>query len=33
VHGAEHFFAGRLDELNRAITEWLVEHHPELHRT
>ena len=32
VHGAEHFFAGRLDELNRAITEWLMEHHPELHR-
>lgn len=33
VHGAEHFFAGRFDELNRAIAEWLVEHHPELHRT
>jgi alpha/beta superfamily hydrolase len=28
--GADHFFSGRLDELDRAITEWLVEQHPEL---
>jgi uncharacterized protein len=33
VHGADHFFSGRLDELDRAITEWLVEHHRELRRS
>lgn len=32
VHGADHFFAGRLDELDRAISEWLVERYPGLHR-
>jgi len=31
VHGADHFFSGRLDELDRAITDWLQEQHPELH--
>jgi alpha/beta superfamily hydrolase len=25
VPGAEHFFEGRLDELKRAITEWITE--------
>jgi alpha/beta superfamily hydrolase len=30
VAGADHFFSGRLAELDRAITEWLVEQHPEL---
>ena len=30
VHGADHFFSGRLGELDRAITEWLAEHHPDL---
>jgi alpha/beta superfamily hydrolase len=29
VHGADHFFAGRLDELDRAITEWVRERHPQ----
>lgn len=33
VHGADHFFSGRLDELDRAITEWLADHHPELRQS
>jgi len=33
VEGADHFFSGRLDELDRAIREWLVEQHPELRRS
>jgi alpha/beta superfamily hydrolase len=30
VPGADHFFAGKLDELDRAITSWLRGRHPEL---
>jgi alpha/beta superfamily hydrolase len=30
VPGADHFFAGKLDQLDRAITTWLTERHPEL---
>lgn len=32
VQGADHFFAGYLDHLDQAITSWLIERHPELHR-
>ncbi len=32
VQGADHFFAGRLDQLDQAITTWLMERHPELRR-
>jgi alpha/beta superfamily hydrolase len=30
VSGGDHFFAGHLPELDDAITEWLLERHPEL---
>jgi alpha/beta superfamily hydrolase len=30
VTGGDHFFAGRLPELDRAIGEWLLERHPAL---
>ncbi len=30
VRGADHFFAGKLGELDRAITAWLTDHHPAL---
>jgi alpha/beta superfamily hydrolase len=30
VPGVNHFFAGKLDELDRAITTWLTDHHPAL---
>jgi alpha/beta superfamily hydrolase len=30
VPGADHFFAGKLDELDRAITSWFTGRHPEL---
>jgi alpha/beta superfamily hydrolase len=30
VREADHFFAGRLDELDRAMTTWLTERHPKL---
>lgn len=30
VAGADHFFAGHLGELDRAITSWIIERHPEL---
>jgi hypothetical protein len=30
VEGADHFFVGKLDQVDRAITEWLAERHPEL---
>jgi len=30
VENADHFFAGHLNELNTAITSWLLERHPEL---
>jgi alpha/beta superfamily hydrolase len=29
VPGADHFFAGKLDHLNKAITEWLTTRHPD----
>ncbi|GAC1676725.1 MAG: Dot/Icm type IV secretion system effector CoxH3 [Candidatus Acidiferrum sp.] len=31
VPEADHFFAGRLDQLARAITLWIIERHPPLH--
>ena len=31
VPGADHFFAGKLDYLDRAVTTWLTNRHPELH--
>jgi alpha/beta superfamily hydrolase len=30
VEEADHFFAGKLDQVNQAITAWLTERHPEL---
>lgn len=30
VPDADHFFAGKLDQLDRAITSWLIQHHPDL---
>ena len=30
VRGSDHFFTGHLDETDRAISEWLLERHPEL---
>lgn len=30
VPEADHFFAGRLDQLDRAITEWMTNRHPDL---
>jgi len=30
VAGGDHFFAGHLQELDRAIADWLLERHPEL---
>ncbi len=30
VQGADHFFAGHLDQLDQAITTWLMERYPEL---
>jgi alpha/beta superfamily hydrolase len=30
VPGADHFFTGKLDQLDRAITAWLTERHPQL---
>jgi alpha/beta superfamily hydrolase len=32
VQDADHFFAGKLDQLNQAITEWQTERHPELNK-
>jgi alpha/beta superfamily hydrolase len=32
IQGADHFFTGRLDQLERAITAWLTERHPQLRR-
>ena len=31
VPDADHFFAGKLDQLDRVITDWLLQRHPELH--
>jgi alpha/beta superfamily hydrolase len=33
VDKADHFFTGQLSQLARAITEWLVQRHPDLTRT
>jgi len=33
VEGADHFFAGHLDEFNAAISSWLIERHPALRAT
>lgn len=30
VDGADHFFAGKLDQVDRAISKWLEERHPRL---
>jgi alpha/beta superfamily hydrolase len=30
VDGVDHFFTGKLDQLGRAITEWISTRHPEL---
>jgi uncharacterized protein len=30
IPGADHFFAGHLDEVDQAISEWLLERHPAL---
>lgn len=32
VQDANHFFVGRLDQLDLAITNWLLERHPQLHK-
>lgn len=32
VRDADHFFAGKLDELDQAITKWLMDRHEELQR-
>ena len=32
VQDAGHFFVGRLNEVDRAICDWLLERHPELHK-
>jgi alpha/beta superfamily hydrolase len=32
VHGVDHFFAGRLDKLDQAITAWVTMQYPELKR-
>lgn len=30
VNGVDHFFTGHLDEVDRIISEWIVQRHPEL---
>lgn len=32
VTGVDHFFAGKLNEVDTAITGWMIERHPELRR-
>jgi uncharacterized protein len=32
VQGADHFFTGMLEQLDQAITSWLLERHPELRK-
>lgn len=29
IQGADHFFTGRLDQLDQAISTWLMERHPQ----
>jgi alpha/beta superfamily hydrolase len=31
VNDADHFFTGKLDQLGRAIADWLTERHPQTH--
>jgi alpha/beta superfamily hydrolase len=31
VEDADHFFAGNLEHLDRAVTEWISSRHPELY--
>ena len=31
VPGVDHFFTGKLDEVDSAVAGWLIAHHPELH--
>ena len=33
LQGADHFFTGQLGEMDRAISEWLVQQHPEVDRS
>jgi alpha/beta superfamily hydrolase len=33
IRGVDHFFTGHLEEVGRAISEWLLERHPELSAT
>jgi uncharacterized protein len=33
VNGVDHFFTGHLDEVDRVISEWMIERHPGLQRT
>lgn len=33
VESADHFFAGKLDQVNGAVREWMVGRHPELEAT
>jgi alpha/beta superfamily hydrolase len=30
VAGAEHFFAGKLDQVDAAIRAWITQRHPEI---
>jgi uncharacterized protein len=32
VHGADHFFAGKLDQLRLAITDWVTDRHSQIHK-
>jgi uncharacterized protein len=32
IPGVDHFFTGKLDQLDRAITMWLTDRHPDLNR-
>ena len=33
IEGADHFFAGKLDKVEAALREWMLERHPELAKT
>ena len=33
VEGADHFFAGKLDQVEKAVADWMKERHPELEAT
>ena len=32
IPGADHFFTGRIEEMERALSDWLVQRHPRLRR-